>query len=144
MTRLIDMGVEPFLISTSVRAVLAQRLIRKICPDCRSPYVPSTDELTRLQISPDTLPDGHLLKGTGCPSCLETGYKGRQGIYELFLLDDEIAHLVNSREDAATLRDAARKKGMQTLMDDGRSKVLEGVTTIEEVLRVAQSEIIVD
>lgn len=144
MTRLTDMGVEPFLISTSVRAVLAQRLIRKICPDCRTPYTPSPDELSRLQIPPGALPDGHLLKGAGCSFCLDTGYKGRQGIYELFVLDEEIAHLVNTRQDAATIREAGRRKGMQTLLDDGRRKVLEGVTTIEEVLRVAQSEIIVD
>jgi len=141
MTRLIDMGVEPFLISTSVRAVLAQRLVRKICPSCRTPYRPSPDELSRLSIDPAMLPDGKLFHGAGCPDCLGTGYKGRQGIYELFVLDPDIAHLVNIREDAATLREAGRKKGMQSLTDDGRRKVLEGITTIEEVLRVAQSEI---
>ncbi len=141
MTRLIDMGVEPFLISTSVRAVLAQRLVRKICPSCRTPYRPTQDELARLSIDPVLLPDGRLLHGAGCPDCLGTGYKGRQGIYELFVLDPDIAHLVNIREDAAALREAARKKGMQSLTDDGRRKVLEGITTIEEVLRVAQSEI---
>ncbi|MHB8369577.1 MAG: type II secretion system ATPase GspE [Leptospirales bacterium] len=141
MTRLIDMGVEPFLISTSVRAVLAQRLVRKICPSCRTPYRPSPDELSRLSIDPAMLPDGRLFHGAGCPDCLGTGYKGRQGIYELFVLDPDIAHLVNIREDAATLREAGRKKGMQSLTDDGRRKVLEGITTIEEVLRVAQSEI---
>ncbi len=144
MTRLLDMGVEPFLISTSVRAVLAQRLVRRICPSCRTPYRPTTDELSRLGILPDSLPGGTLFRGGGCPSCLETGYKGRQGIYELFVLDDEIAHLVNTREDAATIRESGRKKGMKTLIDDGRRKVLEGVTTIEEVLRVAQSEIATD
>jgi len=144
MTRLLDMGVEPFLISTSVRAVLAQRLVRRICPSCRTPYRPTTDELSRLGILPDSLPGGTLFRGGGCPSCLETGYKGRQGIYELFVLDEEIAHLVNTREDAATIREAGRKKGMKTLIDDGRRKVLEGVTTIEEVLRVAQSEIATD
>ena len=141
MTRLIDMGVEPFLISTSVRAVLAQRLVRKICPSCRTPYRPASDELHRLDIDPASLPQGTLFRGAGCPDCLNTGYKGRQGIYELFVLDPEIAHLVNVREDAAALREAARKKGMQSLTDDGRRKVLEGITTIEEVLRVAQSEI---
>lgn len=144
MTRLLDMGVEPFLISTSVRAVLAQRLVRRICPSCRTPYRPTQDELSRLGIIPGSLPGGTLFRGGGCPSCLETGYKGRQGIYELFVLDDEIAHLVNTREDAATIREAGRKKGMRTLIDDGRRKVLEGVTTIEEVLRVAQSEIATD
>lgn len=141
MTRLIDMGIEPFLISTSVRAVLAQRLVRKICPDCRIAYTPSRDELSRLQILPDTLPDGRLQKGSGCPSCLDTGYKGRQGIYELFVLNEEIAHLINTRQEASALREAGRRQGMRSLMDDGRRKVLEGVTTIEEVLRVAQSEI---
>ena len=141
MTRLIDMGVEPFLISTSVRAVLAQRLVRKICPSCRLPYRPEPDELHRLDIDPASLPGGTLFRGAGCPDCLNTGYKGRQGIYELFVLDAEIAHLVNIREDAATLREAAQKKGMQSLTDDGRRKVLQGITTIEEVLRVAQSEI---
>ncbi|MGC8529991.1 MAG: type II secretion system ATPase GspE [Leptospirillia bacterium] len=141
MTRLIDMGVEPFLISTSVRAVLAQRLVRKICPSCRVPYRPEPDELHRLDIDPAILPGGTLFRGAGCPDCLNTGYKGRQGIYELFVLDAEIAHLVNIREDAAALREAASKKGMQSLTDDGRRKVLQGITTIEEVLRVAQSEI---
>lgn len=141
MTRLIDMGVEPFLISTSVRAVLAQRLVRKICPSCRVAYRPEPDELHRLDIDPASLPGRTLFRGAGCPDCLNTGYKGRQGIYELFVLDAEIAHLVNIREDAAALREAARKKGMQSLTDDGRRKVLQGITTIEEVLRVAQSEI---
>ena len=141
MTRLIDMGVEPFLISTSVRAVLAQRLVRKICPSCRVAYRPEPDVLHRLDIDPASLPGGTLFRGAGCPECLNTGYKGRQGIYELFVLDAEIAHLVNIREDAAALREAARKKGMQSLTDDGRRKVLQGTTTIEEVLRVAQSEI---
>ena len=144
MTRLIDMGVEPFLISTSVRAVLAQRLVRKICPSCRTAYRPTPDELSRLSIHPETLSEGTLFRGAGCPTCLETGYKGRQGIYELFLLDEEIAHLVNTRADAGTLREAGRQKGMQSLLDDGRRKVLEGITTIEEVLRVAQSEITAD
>ena len=144
MTRLIDMGVEPFLISTSVRAVLAQRLVRRICSSCRTPYRPGPDELARLEITPGDLPEGVLFRGTGCASCLETGYKGRQGIYELFVLDDEIAHLINTREDASTLREAGRRKGMKTLLDDGRRKVLEGATTIEEVLRVAQSEISTD
>ncbi len=144
MTRLIDMGVEPFLISTSVRAVLAQRLVRRICPSCRAPYRPGPDEIARLEIAPGDLPEGTLFRGTGCAACLETGYKGRQGIYELFVLDDEIAHLVNTREDASALREAGRRKGMKTLMDDGRRKVLEGATTIEEVLRVAQSEISTD
>jgi len=144
ITRLIDMGTEPFLISTSVKAVIAQRLVRKICSDCRENYIPGDVELHRIGITPSELPPGGLFKGKGCVRCMNTGYRGRQGIYELLIIDAEIAQLVNTKTDTATIRNRAKEKGMTTLLEDGRRKILLGITTTEEVLRVALSEVSVE
>ncbi len=141
ITRLIDMGTEPFLISTSLKAVIAQRLVRKICPDCRENYVPEEDELHHLGLNRQDLPPEGLFRGAGCARCLNTGYKGRQGIYELLVVDTEIGQMINNRTDTATIRSRAREKGMSTLLEDGRRKILSGITTTEEVLRVALSEV---
>jgi general secretion pathway protein E len=144
ITRLIDMGTEPFLISTSVKAVIAQRLVRKICSDCMEKYIPEPAELHRIGLTYSDLPSGGLFKGKGCVRCMNTGYRGRQGIYELLIIDAEIAQLINTKTDTATIRDRAKEKGMTTLLEDGRRKILLGITTTEEVLRVALSEVSVD
>jgi general secretion pathway protein E len=138
-TRLIDMGIEPFLVASSVVAVLAQRLLRKICPDCKTAYQPSPEELSRLDLPPET--DTMLYRGTGCPACSQTGYRGRTGIFELMVLDDDIRRLIGAKADSTAIKQAAVAKGMVTLKQEGAERVLQGHTTLEEVMRITQQEI---
>ncbi len=138
-TRLIDMGIEPFLVASSVVAVLAQRLLRKICPDCRQPYRPSEEELARLGLEYN--PSVTLYRGVGCPSCSQTGYRGRTGIYELLVLDDEVRRLIGTKADSTAIKQAAIAKGMVTLKQEGAARVAQGITTMEEVMRITQQEI---
>jgi general secretion pathway protein E len=138
-TRLIDMGIEPFLVASSVVAVLAQRLLRKICPECRHPYKPSEDELSRLGLEAD--PTVTLYRGSGCAACSQTGYRGRTGIFELLVIDDEIRRLIGAKADSAAIKQAAVAKGMVTLKQEGAARVAQGITTMEEVMRITQQEI---
>jgi general secretion pathway protein E len=139
-TRLIDMGIEPFLVASSVVAVLAQRLVRKVCKDCREAYHPEDEELIRLGIvPPKSRPT--FYRGVGCAACSQTGYRGRTGIYELMVLDDEIRRLIGAKADATAIKQAATAKGMTTLKDDGADKVFHGITTTEEVMRITQQEV---
>ena len=139
-TRLIDMGIEPFLVSSSVVAVLAQRLVRKVCKNCRQAYQPEDEELIRLGIVP---PKMHPIfyRGPGCAACSQTGYRGRTGIYELMVMDDEIRRLIGAKADATAIKQAAIAKGMITLKDDGADKVFHGITTTEEVMRITQQDV---
>jgi len=139
LTRLIDMDVETFLISSSVIAVIAQRLVRVICEKCKEEYVPGEDVLSGLNIKSNSNDNGKvkLYRGTGCSFCKNTGYYGRTSIYELIVLDEEIKSLIISKASSNIIKDAAIKKGMKTLKDSGLEKVMQGITTIEEVLRVA-------
>ncbi|HRX15387.1 MAG TPA: type II secretion system ATPase GspE [Spirochaetota bacterium] len=139
VTRLVDMGIEPFLISSSVNAFLAQRLIRRICPECKTAYKPTAKELSELKIKVSSLKNGKLFHGKGCDKCLGTGYSGRTGIYELLVVSNAIKKLIVSNADAGTIKEQAVKEGMQTLYLDGLSKVIDGTTTIEEVLRVSNT-----
>jgi len=139
------MNVEPFLVSSSVIGMLAQRLVRRVCPACREPVVPTETELaqlgyTRERFLADT--PGHVYRATGCQECLDNGYTGRTGIYELLLVDDEVRHLVMQNVDSNTLKKHAIRNGMTTLRDDGALKVMQGITTIEEVLRVTQDDML--
>ena len=138
-TRLIDMGIEPFLVASSVMAVLAQRLLRQICPDCKQPYKPAAEELSRLGL--DSKGSYTFYRGAGCPSCSQTGYRGRTGIYELLVLDDEVRRLIGAKADSSAIKQAAIAKGMITLKQEGATKVAQGVTTTEEVMRITQQEI---
>ena len=138
MTRLVDMGIEPFLISSSVTGVLAQRLVRVICPHCKEPVRRTSERLREIGLSPQDVPGGVTYMGAGCQECLNTGYRGRTGIYELLVMNDEIRRLVVEGADANQIRRAACEAGMKTLRQDGAAKVIRGVTTIEEVLRVTQ------
>lgn len=139
-TRLIDMGIEPFLVASSVVAVLAQRLVRKVCKDCRQAYHPDDEELIRLGIvPPKTRPT--FYRGAGCPACSQTGYRGRTGIYELLVMDDDIRRLIGAKADAAAVKQVAVGKGMITLKDEGAEKVFHGITTTEEVMRITQQEV---
>jgi general secretion pathway protein E len=142
ISRLVDMGIEPFLVSSSLIAIIAQRLVRLICPECRQGYTPVADELIKLGLEKQGIKQPTLYRGLGCDHCMKTGYRGRTGIYEILLVDDEIRHLVLSKTDANTIRDTAMKKGMLTLRQDGARKVVAGHTTTEEVLRVTQEEIV--
>ncbi|HOP28473.1 MAG TPA: type II secretion system ATPase GspE [Spirochaetota bacterium] len=137
VTRLVDMGVEPYLISSSVNAFLAQRLVRKICPHCITSYKPAQQELTRGGLTKAKLKKDSLYKGKGCEKCLNTGYSGRLGIFELMPVTDGIRKLIMSGADASTIKDLAIKEGMKTLLQDGIEKVVRGLTTLEEVLRVS-------
>jgi type IV pilus assembly protein PilB len=139
LTRLIDMDVETFLISSSVIGVIAQRLVRVICEKCKEEYIPGEDVLSGLNIKDNSNNDGKikLYRGTGCSFCKNTGYYGRTSIYELIVLDEEIRTLIISKASSNVIKDAAVKKGMKRLKDSGLEKVMQGITTIEEVLRVA-------
>ncbi|MBW1741330.1 MAG: type II secretion system ATPase GspE [Deltaproteobacteria bacterium] len=138
VTRLIDMGIEPFLVSSSVIAILAQRLVRVICNHCKEPYTPDEDSLETIGITPDMFANKKLYRGKGCPLCLHTGYKGRTGIFELMILDDTIKTLILKTSDANTIKHEAVAQGMVTLRQDGAQKVMDGITTIEEVFRITQ------
>jgi general secretion pathway protein E len=142
ITRLLDMGIEPFLVSSSVIAVMAQRLVRRVCTACREPYRPLLEELRQLGLSADRF-DGHTSyrPGPGCAECKQTGYRGRTGIHELLVVDDDVRNLVMKNADAASIRRAATAKGMNTLREDGADKLLAGITTVEEILRVTQDEL---
>jgi general secretion pathway protein E len=143
MTRLLDMGIEPFLVSSSVIAVMAQRLVRRVCGSCREEYQPSREELEEIGIAPHHMAGHTVYKpGPGCPQCKRTGYRGRTGIHELLVVDDEIRALVMKSADAAAIRRAATARGMTTLREDGADKVLQGITTVEEVLRVTQEDLV--
>ena len=135
ITRLIDMGVEPFLISSTLEAVLGQRLLRSICSHCRAPYRPNDSLLTDLGISRRDLGEKQFFYGKGCDTCNNTGYKGRKGIYELLKITDPIRELINERAPTVTIRQQAIEHGMMTLRQDGLRSIFAGDTTIEEVLR---------
>ncbi len=135
ITRLIDMGVEPFLISSTLEAVLGQRLLRSICRQCRTTYKPSETLLAELGISRQDIGEKQFFYGKGCDACNNTGYRGRKGIYELLRLTDPVRELVNERAPTVTLRQKAVELGMVTLRQDGLRSIFAGDTTIEEVLR---------
>ena len=135
VARLIDMGVEPFLISAALEGVLAQRLIRKICPQCKTPYEPSEALLAQLGLSPHDIGDKNFFYGKGCELCNHTGYKGRKGIYELLDVTDPIREMINQRAPSLVLRQKAIELGMITLREDGLRSIFNGETTIEEVVK---------
>jgi type IV pilus assembly protein PilB len=135
VTRLIDMGVEPFMISSSLEGVLGQRLIRKVCTNCRTAYEPSEAVLGQLGLSPHDIGDKHFYYGKGCDVCNNTGYKGRKGIYELLDITDPIRELINQRAPSVVLKQKAIELGMMTLREDGLRSIYDGETTIEEVLK---------
>jgi type II secretory ATPase GspE/PulE/Tfp pilus assembly ATPase PilB-like protein len=149
VARLIDMEVEPFLVASTVNVVIGQRLVRKICPECRYSFTVTKEELLADFLSEDIdkhyVPVGdkkeiRLYKGKGCPHCHFSGYSGRVGIYEIFEVTKSIRELISQKKDADVIREAARKEGMTTMLDDGLEKITRGYTTIEEVLRVTKVE----
>ena len=135
VTRLVDMGCEPFLVAASLEGVLAQRLVRTICSQCRTPYEPSEIVLDQLGVSANELGDKHFYTGRGCEVCGGSGYKGRKGIYELLVINDVLRDMITDRAPSVVLRQKAIELGMTTLREDGLRNIYEGNTTIEEVLK---------
>jgi type IV pilus assembly protein PilB len=135
VTRLVDMGVEPFLISSTLMAVLGQRLVRTVCKNCRTPFEPTEDQLALLNLSPHDLGDKVFHYGRGCQICNDTGYKGRKGIFELLIISEPIRTLINERAPTVVVRQKAVELGMVTLREDGLRSIFEGDTTIEEVVK---------
>jgi general secretion pathway protein E/type IV pilus assembly protein PilB len=140
VTRLIDMGVKPFLVASSVRAIMAQRLVRKVCPKCKEPYAPTQYEMDVLKLNAEELQKVTLFKGRGCGDCSRTGYRGRTGIYEIFVIDEEVRRLIYEKVPSNVLRARAREIGMKTLREDGVRKIMGGVSTPEEVISITQGD----
>ncbi|HOO89922.1 MAG TPA: type II secretion system ATPase GspE [Syntrophales bacterium] len=138
ITRMTDMDVEPFLVSSSVIAIIAQRLVRVLCPQCREAYAPDDKSLMRIGIDKGLLQDHTIYRKKGCPACMNTGYKGRTAIFEMMVLDDHLKKLILKTSDSNQILREAIKSGMTTMLHDGSRKVLEGITTIEEVFRVTR------
>ncbi len=135
VTRLIDIGVKPFLVASSTRALMAQRLVRKICRQCALPHTPNDAELRSIGIDPGNIANATFMKGKGCGNCNNSGYRGRFGVFEIFVIDDEARKLIYDKVPSSVLRTRAREMGMRTLREDGIRKVLAGLTTAEEVVR---------
>jgi type IV pilus assembly protein PilB len=135
VTRLVDMGTEPFLVSSTLMAVLGQRLVRKVCKECRTPFEPTETQLALLNLSPHDLGDKVFYYGRGCSACNDTGYKGRKGIYELLVCSDTIRSMITERAPTIVLRQKAVELGMVTLREDGLRSIFDGDTTIEEVVK---------
>jgi len=138
ITRLIDMGIEPFLVASSVIAIVAQRLVRVLCPRCKEPYEPDTESLIDAGIPRNAVIGQPIYRRKGCNSCMNTGYRGRTGIFEIMIMDEGVKKLILRTSDSNQINDEAVRGGMSTLVQDGARRVLEGITTIEEVLRVTR------
>jgi type II secretion system protein E len=140
VARLVDIGVQPFLVSSSVRAIMAQRLVRKLCQKCKEPGELTEAEMRALRIDPNQLSEATIMRPVGCDNCRFLGYKGRMGIFEIFIVDDEVRFMVNERASTLQLRKRARELGMRTLREDGVRKVLAGLTTAEEVIATTMGD----
>ncbi|HLV80783.1 MAG TPA: type II secretion system ATPase GspE [Chthonomonadaceae bacterium] len=141
VSRLLDMGAEPYLVASSLIGTVAQRLVRMNCPRCRAPYEEKPEVLREIGIDPDEVRNKPLMRGRGCPECRGVGFRGRSGIYEMLTVDEQIRRMIIEREPAAATKQYAQKnQGMVSMLQDGREKVLKGLTTIQEVLRVCQRE----
>jgi type IV pilus assembly protein PilB len=140
VARLVDIGVQPFLVSSAVRAVLAQRLVRRICPKCRQPAELLPSDMRALGIDAMQAAGASVARGAGCDSCRQNGYRGRAGIFEFFVVDDEVRCMINERATTLQLRKRAREMGMRTMREDGIRKILSGMTTAEEVISVTMGD----
>jgi general secretion pathway protein E len=141
VTRLADMGVESFLIASTLSAVIAQRLVRILCMRCREQYVPIDEEINRIGLARNACPEGKIYRAKGCQECMETGFSGRIAIFEILLIDDELKNTILTHPDSSTLKEKALKNGLVTLRMDGADKVAKGITSIDEVLRVTEEEL---
>jgi len=136
VTRLTDIGVKPFMVSSALRAVMAQRLVRKVCKMCKQPTMPTANELRSLNVTPEQIATATFMKGGGCPNCNGTGYRGRYGIFEIFIVTEELQRMIYDGVGTSKLREKARSNGMRSMREDGLRKVLTGATTIEEVVSI--------
>jgi type IV pilus assembly protein PilB len=141
VTRLIDIGVKPFLVASSTRALMAQRLVRKVCKQCAAPCLPTEAEMRTLSLDAASMQSANFMKGKGCSNCSNTGYRGRFGIFEIFVIDDEARKLIYEKVSASVLRARAREMGMRTLREDGIRKVQAGLTTPDEVIRATVGDV---
>jgi len=141
VTRLIDIGVKPFLVASSTRGLMAQRLVRRVCKQCSTPTMPTEAEMRTLGLDAASTQGANLLKGKGCPNCNNTGYRGRFGIFEIFVIDDEARKLIYEKVPSSVLRARAREMGMRTLREDGVRKVLAGLTTPDEVIKATVGDV---
>jgi type II secretion system protein E len=141
VARLVDIGVQPFLVASSVRAIMAQRLVRRLCLNCKQPGELSETELRALNLEPGQMADAQVMKPVGCEECRGLGYKGRMGIFEIFVIDDNVRHMINNRRSTLMLRQRARELGMRTLREDGVRKVLAGMTSAEEVISITLGDV---
>ncbi|SIO11832.1 type IV pilus assembly protein PilB [Singulisphaera sp. GP187] len=140
VTRLVDIGVQPFLVASSVMAIMAQRLVRKVCPKCRVRYEPPAHVLQGIGLKPEIAKKANFMKGKGCTHCNKSGYRGRMGIYELLTMTSQIRDMTFKGDSTQNLRRMARKQGMRTLFEDGMVKALKGLTTIDEIMRITQHD----
>jgi len=140
ITRMMDIGVKPFLVASSTRGIMAQRLVRRICPSCKEEYSAGDRELRMLGPYAEQIREAKLYRGRGCPDCNGTGYRGRWGLFEIFVLNDSVRHMIYDQVSASELRQKARELGMRTLREDGLRKAVSGMTTLQEVLRVTMGD----
>jgi len=140
IARLLDLGVEPFLVTATVEGVVAQRLVRRICENCKTPFEPTEDQLMELKLTPEDVHGKQFHYGRGCNKCNKTGYRGRTGIYEIMVFNDEIRELIMNHASTNVLRSAAQKAGMVLLRENGMAAIYNGVTTIEEIVKETISE----
>ena len=138
ITRLVDIGVEPFLLSSSIAAVVAQRLIRVLCTECRMPYEPDDEAMESIGVGAEVFKDKVIYRAKGCPDCFNTGYRGRKSIFEIMIPDENLKKMILKTHDSNQIKSIALKNNMVSLRHDGIQKVLDGVTSIAEVLRVTQ------
>jgi type IV pilus assembly protein PilB len=139
VTRLIDMGVKPFLVASSIMAILAQRLLRILCPECKEPYEPSDVELRSVGLSREKLQGNMLHRPVGCSACNGVGYKGRKGVFELMEMTPDLREMAFRKKPTMDLRAKARAEGMVTLQEDGVRKVIAGVTTVQELITITHA-----
>jgi type IV pilus assembly protein PilB len=140
ITRMVDIGVQPFLVASSVIAIMAQRLVRVVCPKCKEPDEPAAHEIKAASLTPDRLAGATFMRGRGCAYCNHTGYRGRLGIFELMKMNSAIREMTFKREPTQSIRRQARLHGMRTLLEDGILKALKGITTLDEVLSTCHHE----
>nr|MBA3386763.1 type II/IV secretion system protein [Chthoniobacterales bacterium] len=141
VARLVDLGLQPFLVASSIRAIMAQRLVRRLCLHCKQPGTLSETDLRALGIEASQLSDAQVMQPGGCDQCRGLGYRGRVGIFEIFEIDDEVRHMVNDKRSTLLLRQKARTLGMRTLREDGVRKVLAGMTSAEEVISMTLGDL---
>jgi type IV pilus assembly protein PilB len=135
IARLLDLGLEPFLVTATLEGVIAQRLVRKICNNCRTEYTPAEEQIMELGLRPEDVAGQRFFYGKGCETCNNTGYKGRMGLFEIMTLDDEMRDMIIHHASTQVLRSEAKKRGMRTLRESGLLAIYDGITTIEEVVR---------